>query len=280
MPAADHPTAGHPTAGHPTAGHPTADRPAPAGDDWLGLRDARVLVAGAGGLGSACATAFLAAGAMVEVVDADADRAAAAVASHDPGRAASTAADLRDAGAVERTLDHLTARWGRIDVCVHAVGTNSRIPVLDTDDETWTRLLGVNLTTAWMLGRAAGRRMVAQGRGRLVFFSSVSGLLAHKDHAPYAASKGAVNQMMRVMAAEWASQGVGVNAVAPGYVDTDLTRAYLDRDGNRARLESLVPAGRLGTPEEVTGAVLFLSSPRARFVTGQVLYIDGGRTLV
>lgn len=257
-----------------------APAPTASGADWLGLRDARVLVAGAGGLGSACAAAFLAAGALVEVVDADGDRAAAAVACHDPGRVAATAADLRRADAVGAVLDGLVERWGRLDVCVHAVGTNSRIPVLDIDDEDWFRLVEVNLTTAWLLGRAAGRHMVPQGSGRLVFFSSVSGLLAHKDHAPYAATKGAINQMMRVMAAEWASHGIGVNAVAPGYVDTDLTRAHLDRDGNRARLEALVPAGRLGTPEEVTGAVLFLASPQARFVTGHVLYVDGGRTLV
>jgi gluconate 5-dehydrogenase len=249
-------------------------------DDWLGLRDARVLVAGAGGLGAACAAAFLAADARVEVVDADAGRAEAAVGSAPAGRAAATGADLTAPDAVSAVVDGVCSRWGGIDVCVHAVGVNTRKPVLDTDPGEWARTIEVNLTTAWLLGQAAGGRMVSGGGGRIIFFSSVSGLLAHKDHGPYAASKGAINQMMRVMAAEWAAKGVTVNAVAPGYVETDLTRAYLDRDGNRGRLEAMVPAGRLGSPEEVTGPVLFLASPQSRFVTGHVLYVDGGRTLV
>lgn len=251
-----------------------------AAADWLGLRGARVLVAGAGGLGAACASAFLDAGARVEVVDADGARALSWADGRPPDRAVATRADLTDTGAVDAVVEGICARWGGIDVCVHAVGINTRRPVLETAPADWARTIEINLTTAWLLGQAAGRRMVAGGSGRIVFFSSVSGLLAHKDHAPYAASKGAINQMMRVMAAEWAGAGVTVNAVAPGYVDTDLTRAYLDRDGNRGRLESMVPAGRLGAPEEVTGPVLFLASPQARFVTGHVLYVDGGRTLV
>jgi gluconate 5-dehydrogenase len=110
--------------------------------------------------------------------------------------------------------------------------------------------------------------------------SSVSGLLAHKLHAPYAASKGGLNQMMRVMAAEWASSGVTVNALAPGYIETPLTAEYLKKPGVRSDLESLIPAGRLGVPADVVGTALFLSSRHADFITGHVLYIDGGRTLV
>jgi gluconate 5-dehydrogenase len=248
--------------------------------DWLGLRDSRVLIAGAGGLGAACTAAFLAAGARVQVVDADAERAGAAIVGAPPDRAAAAGADLRQPGEAVRAVSGICQRWGGIDVCVHAVGMNVRKPVLECDDTEWAATLDVNLTTAWLLCREAGRRMTEAGHGSIVLFSSVSGLLAHKDHAPYAATKGAVNQMMRVMAAEWAPRGVTVNAVAPGYVETGLTRAYLGRDGNRARLEGLVPAGRLSTPEEVAGPVLFLASRQARYVTGHVLYVDGGRTLV
>ncbi len=249
-------------------------------NDWLGLRDARVLIAGAGGLGAACAAAFLDAGCRVQVVDADAGRAAAAIAGAAPGRAAAIGADLRQPAETARAVSELCERWGGIDVCVHAVGMNVRKPVLDIDDADWSAIVEVNLTTAWLLCREAGRRMTAAGHGRIVVLSSVSGLLAHKHHAPYAATKGAINQMMRVMAAEWAAHGVTVNAVAPGYVETGLTRAYLERDGNRERLEGLVPAGRLSTPEEVAGPVVFLASKQAGYVTGHVLYADGGRTLV
>jgi NAD(P)-dependent dehydrogenase (short-subunit alcohol dehydrogenase family) len=114
----------------------------------------------------------------------------------------------------------------------------------------------------------------------MVFVSSVSGLLAHAHHGPYAATKGGMNQMFRVMAREWARYGVTVNAVAPGYIETDLTKDYLDKDNHRADLESLVPAERLGRPEEVADAITFLASDRARFITGQILYVDGGRVLV
>jgi NAD(P)-dependent dehydrogenase (short-subunit alcohol dehydrogenase family) len=114
----------------------------------------------------------------------------------------------------------------------------------------------------------------------MVFVSSVSGLLAHPDHAPYAATKGGLNQLCRVMAREWAPSGVTVNAVAPGYIETDMTRDHLDKDGNREVLSRLVPAKRLGVPEEVADAVTFLASDRAGFVTGHVLYVDGGRVLV
>jgi len=113
-----------------------------------------------------------------------------------------------------------------------------------------------------------------------VFMSSVSGLLAHPHHAPYAATKGGLNQLLRVMAREWAPRGVTVNAVAPGYIETELTQAYLAKDGVRDGLTSLVPAGRLGQPQEIADAVTFLASDRAAFVTGQVLYVDGGRVLV
>jgi gluconate 5-dehydrogenase len=110
--------------------------------------------------------------------------------------------------------------------------------------------------------------------------SSVSGLLAHADHAPYAATKGGLNQLMRVMAREWAPHGVGVNAVAPGYIETPLTAAHLAKPGVRDGLVTQVPAGRLGNPDEVADAVTFLASDRARFITGHVLYVDGGRTLI
>ena len=250
--------------------------------DWLGLEGRAALVVGAGGLGGASAVSLAVQGARVVVVDIDEENLdAVARAAKDSGVEVTTL--VRDVASADRSrgaVAEAASIIGDPQVFLHAVGRNDRRPVLELGDDDWQSILTLNLSTAWWLGQEVGRRMVAAGYGRMAFVSSVSALLAHPHHAPYAATKGGINQMMRVMAREWAASGVSVNSVGPGYVETDLTRAYLDRDGHREELESLVPANRLGRPEEVADAVTFLLSDRAAFITGQCLYIDGGRTLV
>jgi len=249
---------------------------------WLGLEGRSVLVAGAGGLGSACSTALAVAGARVVIVDVDEGRLELAqkTVRAEGYDVELVTADLTTAGACREAVREASSILGGLDVLVHAVGMNDRRPVLETTDEVWEQLMTVNLGSAFWIGQAAGRLMCANRQGRIVYISSVSGMLAHLNHAPYAASKGGLNQMMKVMAREWAASGVTVNAVAPGYTETDLTRAYLDKPGMRADMTSLVPAGRLGTVEDVVGPVLFLVSEQAAFVTGHVMYVDGGRVLV
>lgn len=243
--------------------------------DWLGLEGQRVVVAGgAGTIGSALVSGFADAGASVGVIDLD-------VANVDARVSATECADLSDGDAARASLQSIIDRLGGLDGLVHCVGVNDRKPIENYTSSEWDRIVRVNLTSAFHLGAHAAVAMRERGRGRIVFFSSVAGRSGHKLHGPYAATKGAINQLMRVIAHEYAVHGVTANAVAPGYMDTELTRRYLSENPDkRQALIDLIPAGRFGTLQEVVDPVLFLCSPRAGFITGQVLYIDGGRTII
>jgi gluconate 5-dehydrogenase len=246
--------------------------------DWLGLSDSRVIVAGgAGTLGSAVVGGFLEAGASVGVIDSD----EASLSQLDGRVACKHRADLSDALSARATVARVQEELGGLDAFVHCVGINDRKPIESYSDEEWQRILAVNLTSAFHTAAQAAIAMRAQSHGRIVFFSSVAGRSGHKYHGPYAASKAAINQLMRVLAHEYAEHGVTANAVAPGYMDTALTRDYLaGHPGQREALMALIPAGRFGTLQEVVAPVLFLCSRQAGFITGQVLYVDGGRTII
>jgi len=243
--------------------------------EWLGLAGQRVVVAGgAGTIGSALVSGFLDADARVGVIDLHTD-------GVDPRVGAIVQADLTEPDAARRSLAQVRDQLTGLDVFVHCVGINDRKPIESYSADEWDRIVSVNLTSAFHLAAEAAVGMRAQQQGRIVFFSSVAGRSGHKLHGPYAATKGAINQLMRVIAHEYAADGVTANAVAPGYMDTELTRQYLsDHSDKRQALIDLIPAGRFGSLEEVVDPVLFLCSPRASFITGQVVYIDGGRTII
>ncbi len=246
--------------------------------DWLGLASARAVVAGgAGTLGSTVVGGLLDADASVGVIDSDAE----ALERMEDRVAVKERADLSHADAARHAVAAARERLGGLDVFIHCAGINVRKPIEEFTPPEWDRIMAVNLTSAFHTATEAAGTMREQRHGRIVFFSSVAGRSGHKHHGPYAASKAAINQLMRVIAHEYARDGVTANAVAPGYMETALTREYLAAHPERRRsLVELIPAGRFGTVEELVGPVLFLCSRQASFITGQVLYVDGGRTVI
>lgn len=250
--------------------------------DWLGLGDSRVVIAGgAGTLGAALVAGFLDAGARVVAVDRDAARLhELTVARHDRLDGV-VEVDLRDPHACRRSVGDAHRLLGGIDVLVHSVGINDRRPLEAYGDDDWNSIVATNVSSAFWMLQIVLPEMREQRHGRIVCVSSVAGCRGHKHHGPYAATKGALNQLVRVAANESAIYGVTVNAVAPGYMETALTTRYLAESPElRDRLIGLIPAGRFGTVGEVVGPVLFLASRQASFITGQVVYIDGGRSVV
>ncbi|MEV6072130.1 SDR family NAD(P)-dependent oxidoreductase [Nocardia sp. NPDC052001] len=250
--------------------------------DWLGLTNARVLVIGAGAMGAPCVRGLISAGARVVVVDANSQRLQSLRAEPElaAGDLEVIQCELNSSYACDATVRAAADMLDGLDTVIHALGVNDRRPIMQLPDEAWERVITLNLSTAFWCGRAAARLMSASGSGSMVFFSSVSSKLADLEQGHYAAAKGGLNQLMRVLARELAEYGVTVNAIAPGYTETSMNSGFLARPGVRRLLTAMVPAGRLGHPADVVGPALFLASPRASFITGQVLCVDGGRTLV
>jgi gluconate 5-dehydrogenase len=238
------------------------------------------LVVGSGGLGGTIAAALADFGARLAVADFDLQAATRLARVCDrPGiEALAVGLDVTDHAVVREAVEAVEESCGRIDVLVNAAGINIRKPATEYTPEDWHRIIDTNLTGVFYVTQAVARGMLARGYGRILSIGSVSSLLGHPYHAPYAASKGGLAIMTKSLATEWAPRGVTINAIGPTYTETNLTRGFTDDPATRERLVAGIPMGRLGTPEDLVGAAVFLCSDAARFVTGQTLYVDGGRT--
>jgi len=242
----------------------------------------RALVVGAGGLGGAIAAGFAAHGAAVAVADLDgarADALADALSAAHGVAATGITADVTDEDSVDEMVATAVRTLGGLDVLVNAAGATVRTRAEDLAPDDWRRILEINATGTFLCCQSAAAHMAEAGGGAIINISSVRGRFgATFGQAEYSASKGAVDSLTRSLAAQWAELGIRVNAVAPTFVETDLTRAVLADETFAAGLRASIPMGRWGDTDDVVGPVLFFASPAARFVTGQILYVDGGLT--
>jgi NAD(P)-dependent dehydrogenase (short-subunit alcohol dehydrogenase family) len=237
-----------------------------------------VVVGGAGGLGAAMARGLAAAGAAVAVADANAPQAklvADGIAAAG-GRALAVAVDVADAASVERMAAEVEAALGPIDVLVNSAGITHRSPAADFPEAAWHRVIAVNLTGVFLGCQVVGRRMLGRRRGRIVNIASIAGQIGLTGTVAYAASKGGVVMLTRALAVEWAPHNVRVNAIAPSWFESNIGDLIHREPGYAERAMRRVPAGRMGTPDELIGAVLYLASDASTMVTGHVLAVDGG----
>jgi glucose 1-dehydrogenase len=238
------------------------------------------LVTGAGGgIGGAGAEGLGREGAAVLCTDVDAAAAEATAGRIRAagGRAAGLGLDVRDRAAVDAAVAAAVREFGRLDVLAECAGVSHRLNFLDLDVETWDRIIAVNLTGMFHLGQAAARQMAKQGGGgSIINITSQLAEVARPERAAYVASKGGGRSLTHAMAVDLAAHNIRVNAIAPGPTLTGLTRASYTNPEARRATEALIPLGRLGQPDDLVGAVLFLASDESRWVTGSTVTVDGG----
>jgi NAD(P)-dependent dehydrogenase (short-subunit alcohol dehydrogenase family) len=247
--------------------------------DRLSLAGKVALVTGSStGLGRGIALALGQAGANVALVARREDRlreTAATIAGYGR-RALVLPADVTDASQVRSLVETALDEFGAIDVLCNAAGVNRRMPLLEMSESDWDTILTSNLKSVFLVSQAVGRHMVARQRGKIINICSLTTMIGIENIAAYGASKGGVAQLTKAMAVEWAKYHVNVNAIGPGYFHTYLTDAVFADPDRAAWIRSRIPFGKEGVAEDLAGAAVYLASEASDYVTGQIIFVDGG----
>ena len=257
------------------------DRPELRGTQLFDLTGRVAIMTGAGrGLGRTMALALAAAGADLALASRTTPELDSLVGEIGAlgRRAIAVPTDVTSPDACEALVAAAVERLGRLDILVNNAGTNVRKSALEITPDEYDFVLQTNLKGYFNGARAAGRRFVEQGSGKVINVSSILGSVALPNQAAYASSKGAIDQLTKVLAIEWATANVQVNGLAPTYFETDLTRPLYEDPERKAFIEERTPMGRWGQPHELAGAVIFLAGDASNFVTGQTILVDGGWT--
>lgn len=252
--------------------------------DLFSLKGKRALVTGgAQGLGLSIAEAFCAAGASVALADVNAGavEAAAAELREQGANAVGLVCDVSKEEQVIQLIQDAAANMGGLDVVVANAGVSVRAPAEEMTLEQWNRVIDIDLKGVFLCDREAGRYMLANGGGSIINMSSIIGIIANTTgNSNYAAAKGGVSSLTKVLAVEWAQRGVRVNAIAPAQTATKLIEGLMrDNPDTRKYFEAHIPMGRLGKPSEIASAAVFLASDATSFITGQTIAVDGGVTV-
>jgi len=231
------------------------------------------------GIGRAIAAALAEAGAAVTVNgrDPETTQNTATTIIAAGGQSLAVIADISNATDVERLIETTVANFGRLDILVNNAAISPYYKPAETVTETdWDEIMKTNLKSVFLCCQAAARVMIPQKSGRIINISSIGGTVALPRLLAYCSAKGGINQLTRVLAVEWAPYQILVNAIAPGFIETDLTKGLRENPKHLASLIRQVPLGRLGRPHEIVGAAIYLASDAASYVTGQMLNVDGG----